>query len=372
MMAWWKSWLAAFLAWFHLGPVGAPAPTPAATLAATPSPVVDRFTKTVTFTNRGRAPAFDVSAQVTVLPPKGVDASLTVLTANPPWTRLRRDAYGNWIAVYRWPVLQPGQTETVTLTFAAKTAPVRYRLPDASAAYDRAAALYRFYTSPSLEAAEGVNTGAPQIVALDRRLTPAPMAPAARARALFNWVVTHIRYNYRLVPSGGALATLAAGTGVCSDIAELYAAMLRTDGIPARIVSGYVTNNGAGAGGFHQWDEFYLPGTGWVPADPTWGAYGYFAALDDAWHIPLYVGLGADTTVQWRNPPDQPGAADVAIGLHYHFPPPTASPAPIPGPPPIFPHLTLPLRAAWAAWAPWWSTWTALPPGNGTQVAGPY
>ncbi|MCU0404016.1 MAG: transglutaminase family protein, partial [Chitinophagaceae bacterium] len=61
-------------------------------------------------------------------------------------------------------------------------------------------------------------------------------------------------------------------SGVCQDFAHVLLQMLRTIGIPARYVSGYICPNKSGMrgeGATHAWVEYYLPGTGWVGLDPT-------------------------------------------------------------------------------------------------------
>jgi transglutaminase-like putative cysteine protease len=64
--------------------------------------------------------------------------------------------------------------------------------------------------------------------------------------------------------------------GVCQDFARLEIACLRSLGIPARYVSGYLETVPApsaprliGADASHAWLTVYCPGTGWIPVDPT-------------------------------------------------------------------------------------------------------
>ncbi|WDF54223.1 transglutaminase family protein [Mucilaginibacter sp. KACC 22063] len=60
--------------------------------------------------------------------------------------------------------------------------------------------------------------------------------------------------------------------GVCQDFAHLLMVMLRSAGIPARYVSGYICpnkNGMRGEGATHAWAEAYLPGYGWLGIDPT-------------------------------------------------------------------------------------------------------
>ncbi len=56
--------------------------------------------------------------------------------------------------------------------------------------------------------------------------------------------------------------------GVCQDYAQAMLAVLRSVGIPARYVSGYLST-GVGSEGSHAWIEAFLPGSGWLGYDPT-------------------------------------------------------------------------------------------------------
>ncbi len=56
--------------------------------------------------------------------------------------------------------------------------------------------------------------------------------------------------------------------GHCTDINSTFVALCRAAGIPAREMFGIRMNDNA-TGGQHCWAEFYLPGTGWVFADPA-------------------------------------------------------------------------------------------------------
>lgn len=60
--------------------------------------------------------------------------------------------------------------------------------------------------------------------------------------------------------------------GVCQDFAHMLSAMLRTIGIPARYVSGYVCPSKTGMrgeGATHAWVEAFIPFFGWLGFDPT-------------------------------------------------------------------------------------------------------
>lgn len=64
--------------------------------------------------------------------------------------------------------------------------------------------------------------------------------------------------------------------GVCQDFAHLGIACLRSLGLPARYVSGYLRTHPpagqprrVGADASHAWFGIFCPGTGWVDFDPT-------------------------------------------------------------------------------------------------------
>ena len=69
-------------------------------------------------------------------------------------------------------------------------------------------------------------------------------------------------------------AVLAARRGVCQDFAHLAAGCLRTMGLAARYVSGYIETDrppdaAGGADASHAWCSVWVPGPGWVDFDPT-------------------------------------------------------------------------------------------------------
>ena len=67
--------------------------------------------------------------------------------------------------------------------------------------------------------------------------------------------------------------TLRLGCGAGRDVALLLAAVLRQDGLAARLTSGYLREAEAESrraeGSLHAWTEVFLPGAGWVGMDAT-------------------------------------------------------------------------------------------------------
>jgi len=56
--------------------------------------------------------------------------------------------------------------------------------------------------------------------------------------------------------------------GVCQDFSHIMLAACRTQGLPARYVSGYLYNNGHTAAS-HSWIDVLVPERGWISLDPT-------------------------------------------------------------------------------------------------------
>ncbi len=84
-------------------------------------------------------------------------------------------------------------------------------------------------------------------------------------RVICEYICTHVTYDEdkaaQLKDASGYIPdpddTLATGTGICFDYASLAAAMLRSQGIPTRIVTGYVSPENI----YHAWIEIYIDGS---------------------------------------------------------------------------------------------------------------
>jgi transglutaminase-like putative cysteine protease len=94
------------------------------------------------------------------------------------------------------------------------------------------------------------------------------------------------------------IETLKLGSGSCRDFAVLMMEAVRSLGMAARFVSGYlyVPEDGrgrVGGGATHAWLQVYIPGAGWIEFDPTNGVVGNrdlirVAVVRDARHaVPL-------------------------------------------------------------------------------------
>jgi hypothetical protein len=106
---------------------------------------------------------------------------------------------------------------------------------------------------------------------------------------------------------GDPLALLKTKKGDAFAWSSLYCALLRSVGVPSRMVAGYLAGDSGAPVQRHFWDEFYIDSLGWVPVDPLLatqpaGSAGqgqsanadprtyYFGNLDNR-HITLTKGL---------------------------------------------------------------------------------
>ncbi|WP_224371014.1 transglutaminase family protein [Hyalangium versicolor] len=128
--------------------------------------------------------------------------------------------------------------------------------------------------------------------------------------------------------------TLAAGRGSCRDSAVLLIAALRSRGLAARFVSGYlvqltdegmIPNAPRGVGrdvvDLHAWAEVYLPGAGWIGLDATSGL------LTGEGHIPLAATAAPALAAPIEGTSDTAAAEvqfSMTVGRLGHEPRPTA------------------------------------------------
>ncbi len=91
--------------------------------------------------------------------------------------------------------------------------------------------------------------------------------PAAVLTAVASWVGTHLSYvSGSSLPTDGAIRTLLNRQGVCRDYSHLVVALLRAQGIPARLVAVYAP--GLQPMDFHAVAEAWVDGA-WRVVDAT-------------------------------------------------------------------------------------------------------
>jgi len=118
---------------------------------------------------------------------------------------------------------------------------------------------------------------------LARQITANAITPFDKAFALSDYL-RGIKYDPFPPPQPPGSETVdnflfVDKRGVCEQFATAHVVMLRTLGIPARLVAGYGAGEHNPLSGYyavrasdaHAWTEVYFPGYGWAPFDPTPG-----------------------------------------------------------------------------------------------------
>ena len=114
-----------------------------------------------------------------------------------------------------------------------------------------------------------------QAAKLAKELTVDTETETEKIEVICRYIIDNIRYDYakaRTVQPGylpDPDKILEDGKGICFDYASLLAAMLRSLGIPTKLVTGYVAPDYL----YHAWNEVYVEGTGWLRISKFYSIY---------------------------------------------------------------------------------------------------
>lgn len=148
--------------------------------------------------------------------------------------------------------------------------------------------------------------GASNTIAKAAELTQGVTKPLEKVGVVYNYVVNNLTYDRQLAATvkSGYLpdldSVLAKKKGICFDYAALMTAMLRSQGVPCKLVVGY-----AGTA-YHAWVSVWTEDTGWVEAaiyfdgttwhrmDPT-----FASSQHNSEQILNYIGNGKNYKVKY-------------------------------------------------------------------------
>jgi transglutaminase-like putative cysteine protease len=125
----------------------------------------------------------------------------------------------------------------------------------------------------------------PQRVAgLAAQITAGKSTEYDKVIAVQDWIAANTQYDLNVARDPAGVDTVdrflfVTHRGFCEQIASAMAVLLRTQGIPTRLVTGYGPGTWNPFTGYyevkqsdaHAWLEVYYPSIGWVPYDPTFG-----------------------------------------------------------------------------------------------------
>jgi transglutaminase-like putative cysteine protease len=195
--------------------------------------------------------------------------SLELGTISPTPNDVYRTVDGSDIAYFDL----DGRSITITQVFTAVLTTFTYDLNDAREwpRYDTDSWLYQRYTQPT----QWVQSAHPLIAQQALDIAGAETNPYRVVLLISDWIESEIQPGEGM--GSDALSTLIAREGACGSNANLFVALCRALGIPARNVVGLMgADNGdefpSGSWrqdsiGTHVWAEYYLPQYGWVQYD---------------------------------------------------------------------------------------------------------
>ncbi len=199
----------------------------------------------------------------------------------PTLRKERRDYFGNQLCLFS---IQQVHKKLEIITHSRVNVRARTPLaPEASPAWEEVAALFRDPVSPEVVEPYEFVFDSPQVrasfdLADYAKQSFAPGAPLLAGVADLN---RRIFKDFKYDPKATTVATpleevLEKRRGVCQDFAHLGIAFLRSLGLPARYVSGYLRTRPpegkprlVGADASHAWFSVFCPRGGWVDFDPT-------------------------------------------------------------------------------------------------------
>ncbi len=212
-------------------------------------------------------------------------------TISPTNYELLKDENNNEYLKYTFYNLSPNSSRTFDLQYKIKLNNVNYDLKDC-----QGESINQF-----LLPEKSVESNSPEIINLAQNITKNSKNQCQASKDIYNWIGNNISYPGYIPDAKGAFWALQNKQGDCTEFADLNIALNRADNIPARFIEGLVYQSDQETDPSqmkHDWTEVYLPNTGWVPIDPTFGRIkskrnDYFAKLPDT-HATLTVGQNLD------------------------------------------------------------------------------
>lgn len=239
------------------------------------------------------------------------------LTPQPASSAVETDRFGNHFQRVTWNDVS--QDIRIALSYTAKVhtelSAMESKTPFPLGSRANAESMY-------LKSSDMVQSGSSEITALARQLTGNAKNQYEAVTAVTNWVADNIKYTFN-PPQYDAAYTLSTKSGNCQNFAHLAIALLRSVGVPARIVGGITLKEpwkvpidarnsivqSMGQGG-HAWLEVWFPDLGWLPYDPQQSKQ-----FTSSRHIKQSHGLDSkDINDTWRGAPYLPAYNELIEG----------------------------------------------------------
>jgi transglutaminase-like putative cysteine protease len=250
-----------------------------------------------------------------------IGAVSVVPSRTPDQTRSQNDSFGNEYDVLLFKNPQPGTIDfKIVIDRAAINVDLTKPLPYCSIDSATIAPDIAQYLKPS----DDVQSDDPVIISLAHQLMVGSPDESSIATRIQNYLQQNISYSDGGDGSEDALYVLKRKESLCDGWANLFVALARADGLPARFVGGYsiggdiqypVDAHGhstltvSSASELHSWVQVWFPAVGWVPFEPQASA-----GFVDSHHLTVWTGVDSDSVesiLSWTS--SQPGNTDIPL-----------------------------------------------------------
>lgn len=210
---------------------------------------------------------------VVTLPPDTSSQKIYINKLDPAPLSTRLDADGNVLAEYRVPART---TKTVHTDIAAQVHYLEYDLSKGGNKSDIPADISKNYTGST----QYWQTSDATLIAKARQAVVGQTKVVDMVRSIYELTKSTLTYNNEKIKynirQGSSKALNNPNNAVCLEYSDVMIALLRSQGIPARMPVGYayagsLKQSKAVSDSLHSWVEAYVPGVGWINVDPTWG-----------------------------------------------------------------------------------------------------
>ena len=228
------------------------------------------------------------------------------LSKKPLYTKIDKD--GNVLAGYK---VKPKNDLFISLIGSAKVYGKQIQ-PEFGGSFSDISNDYKIYTRKQ----KYWETDSKKIKETSSKLFDGKKNVSQNAQNIYKYVVTNLSYNFdaikkeNVIRYGAEKSLDKNGKWTCMEFTDLFIALSRAMGIPARELNGYaftqenyttpLSINLRGGDFLHSWPEYYDPNFGWVAVDPTWGSTSgldYFTKMDTNHFVFVIRGLSSESPI---------------------------------------------------------------------------
>ncbi len=202
------------------------------------------------------------------------------IAPTPALRKMRTDYFGNRVCFFS--IQEIHQRLEIAAECVVTLSRVTPPQPSVSPPWEKVAALFRDPVSPEMVEPyqfcfdSTLLRNSPDLADYARPSFPKEAPLLVGVLDLNRRIFEDFKFDPVATSSSGVATVVEKRRGVCQDFAHLAVASLRSLGLAARYVSGYLRTRPpegqerlAGADASHAWFAVYCPGLGWVDFDPT-------------------------------------------------------------------------------------------------------